>query len=122
MAEEAPVERVEPSPAPPDGAFAAVVTTPIASFPAFADVLFAIWLLGGGALLVRSIVSTRRLAADPSVGPALVGVLRPRLVLPADFVTRFDAEERALILAHEDMHRVSGHTLVNALVEVTRCT
>ena len=93
----------------------------IASVPALADVLVALWLLGAGALLVRSIVSTRRLAADPSVGPALVGVLRPRLVLPADFETRFDAQERALILAHEEVHRVSGHTVVNALVEVARC-
>ncbi|HZL96849.1 MAG TPA: M56 family metallopeptidase, partial [Vicinamibacterales bacterium] len=81
----------------------------------------AIWLLGAGALLIRSIVSTRRLAADPSVGPALVGVLRPKLVLPADFETRFDAQERSLILAHEQVHRVSGHTVVNALVELARC-
>lgn len=88
---------------------------------ALADLLIALWLLGGSALLTRSIVNTRRLAADPSVGPALIGVLRPKLVLPDDFTTRFDADERALILAHEDVHRVSGHTLVNALVEVVRC-
>ena len=49
-------------------------------------------------------MNTRRLAADPSIGPALVGVLRPRLVLPADFETRFDARERALILAHEEVY------------------
>jgi len=79
------------------------------------------WLLGAISLLTRSIVSTRRLARDPSVGPALVGVLRPRLILPADFETRFAAHERALILAHEDMHRASGHTVINALVEVARC-
>jgi len=42
---------------------------------------------------MRSIVTTRRVAADPSIGPALVGVLWPRLVLPADFETRFDAQE-----------------------------
>ena len=91
------------------------------SLPTLADALLAVWLLGAGALFVRSIASTRRLAADPSVGPALVGVLRPRLVLPADFETRFDTEERALILAHEDVHRASGHTVVNALIEVARC-
>jgi hypothetical protein len=72
-------------------------------------------------LLVRSIAITRRVAADPSIGPALVGVLRPRLVLPADFETRFNARERALILAHEEFHRVSGHTVINTLVEVARC-
>ena len=98
-----------------------IAATPSASVPALADALVAIWLLGAVALLVRSIVSTRVLAADPSIGPALVGVFRPRLVLPADFETRFDAQERALILAHEEVHRVSGHTVVNALVELARC-
>lgn len=83
--------------------------------------LIALWLLGAGVFLIRSIVNTRRLASSPLIGPALVGVLRPRLVLPKDFETRFDAEERALILAHEEIHRVSRHTMVNALVEVARC-
>ncbi len=113
---------VETSPAPRARASAEVATTPVTSLLALADVLVAVWLLGAGALLVGSIVRTRRLAADPSVGPALVGVLRPRLVLPADFETRFDAEERTLILAHEHVHRVSGHTIVNALIEIVRCT
>jgi beta-lactamase regulating signal transducer with metallopeptidase domain len=83
--------------------------------------LTTLWLLGAGIFFIRSIVNTRRLASSPSIGPALVGVLRPRLVLPHDFEARFNAEERALILAHEEMHRVSRHTLVNALVEVARC-
>jgi beta-lactamase regulating signal transducer with metallopeptidase domain len=83
--------------------------------------LIALWLLGAGAFLIRSTVNTRRLASSPSTGPALVGVLRPRLVLPQDFQARFNAEERMLILAHEEMHRVSRHTMVNALVEVVRC-
>lgn len=84
-------------------------------------VLVALWLLGAAAFLIRSIVNTRRLSSGSVIGPALVGVLRPRLVLPQDFETRFNAEERTLILAHEEMHRVSRHTLVNALVEVARC-
>jgi len=103
-----------PAPAP-------VVAPPSLSLPALADTLVAVWLLVAVALLARSIVTTRRLAADPSVGPALVGVLKPKLVLPADFEARFDAQERALILAHESVHRASGHTVVNALVEVARC-
>lgn len=83
--------------------------------------LLTLWLLGAAAFFIRSIINTRRLSSGSSIGPALVGVLRPRLVLPQDFETRFNAEERALILAHEEMHRVSRHTLVNALVEVARC-
>ncbi|OOG45500.1 M56 family metallopeptidase [Rhodanobacter sp. C01] len=43
-------------------------------------------------------------AAGTDVGPALVGAWRIRIVLPADFEHRYDATERALILAHETMH------------------
>jgi beta-lactamase regulating signal transducer with metallopeptidase domain len=119
-AAEEPVRALESS-ALPDGASAQVSRTPPLPLPALADLLVAVWLLGAAALFARSIVTTRRLAADASLGPALVGVLRPKLVLPADFETRFDAEERALILAHEEVHRVSGHTIINALVELARC-
>jgi beta-lactamase regulating signal transducer with metallopeptidase domain len=113
-----PPETASPA---PNAAFATAASTPVISLPTVADLALAVWLLGAGALLARSIVSTRRLAADPSVGPALVGVFRPKLVLPKDFESRFDTEERALILAHEQVHRVSGHTLVNAVVELARC-
>lgn len=43
-------------------------------------------------------------AAGTDIGPALVGAWRTRIVLPADFEHRYDATERALILAHEMMH------------------
>jgi beta-lactamase regulating signal transducer with metallopeptidase domain len=112
---------IETGPAAPDRASAQMASMSVVALPALADLLVVVWLLGAGALLARSIVSTRRLATDPSVGPALVGVFRPKLVLPEDFETRFDTEERSLILAHEQVHRVSGHTIVNAVVEFARC-
>lgn len=83
--------------------------------------LVAGWLVGIAALLGRSIFNTRHFVSGSSVSPALVGVFRTRLVLPADFHTRFNSEERELILAHEDQHRRSGHSIVNALVEIARC-
>lgn len=43
-------------------------------------------------------------AARSDVGPALVGAWRSRIVIPADFETRYDPVERGLILAHERMH------------------
>ncbi len=43
-------------------------------------------------------------AKHVDVGPALLGAWRPRIVLPADFDHRYNAVERALILAHESMH------------------
>jgi beta-lactamase regulating signal transducer with metallopeptidase domain len=91
------------------------------ALPALDNMLVFAWLSIAMALLARSIWNTRRAARDPNTGPALIGVLRPQLILPDDFATRFNAQERALILAHENVHRVSGHTLVNALVELTRC-
>jgi beta-lactamase regulating signal transducer with metallopeptidase domain len=119
LKEHAEIDLAAPSASPET--FAAIAETPFVSLPPLAEVLIAVWLLVAAAQLARSIVSSRRLAADPSVGPALVGVLRPKLVLPVDFEARFNAQERALILMHEQVHRVSGHTVVNAVVEFARC-
>ncbi|MFA6230207.1 MAG: M56 family metallopeptidase [Rhodanobacter sp.] len=43
-------------------------------------------------------------AISAEVGPALVGAWRSRIVLPADFESRYDATEQMLILAHEAAH------------------
>lgn len=54
-------------------------------------------------------------ATEPSTGPALVGALRPRIVVPSDFDNRFDGNERAMILAHEGMHARRGDSYWNLL-------
>jgi len=54
-------------------------------------------------------------ARDAATGPALVGAWRPRLVLPCDFEQRYDAHERALILAHEAMHARRRDGLIGAV-------
>lgn len=43
-------------------------------------------------------------AARPDVGPALVGLWRPRIIVPANFDTHYSTAEQMLILAHEAMH------------------
>jgi TonB family protein len=53
-------------------------------------------------------------------GPAVIGILRPRIVLPADFETRFDPQQRALILAHEQSHLQRGDVLAQALLTTLR--
>lgn len=53
-------------------------------------------------------------SAEPTHGPAVVGALRPVIFLPRDFDTRFSAEERALVLAHERTHLARFDPLVNA--------
>ncbi|HET8899618.1 MAG TPA: TonB family protein [Rhodanobacteraceae bacterium] len=50
--------------------------------------------------------------------PALVGLLRPRIVLPADYRERFDTAQRRLLLAHERVHLARGDAWINALVAV----
>ena len=47
--------------------------------------------------------------------PALYGVLRPQLLLPADFEQRYNASQRSLILAHEAVHYRRRDNLWNLL-------
>ena len=60
-------------------------------------------------------------AASGDAGPALVGAWRARIVVPADFVHRYDARERQLILAHERQHLARGDAIANAAVAALRC-
>jgi beta-lactamase regulating signal transducer with metallopeptidase domain len=53
--------------------------------------------------------------APAGSGPALVGVWRPRLCLPADFGQRFTPDQQSLILAHEEVHRIRRDNLWNLL-------
>jgi beta-lactamase regulating signal transducer with metallopeptidase domain len=54
-------------------------------------------------------------------GPAIIGVLAPRLVLPADFSQRFTAEERRLVRAHERAHIDRLDARFNALALALQC-
>ncbi|MFZ2029017.1 MAG: M56 family metallopeptidase [Vitreimonas sp.] len=54
-------------------------------------------------------------------GPAVIGVLRPIIVTPADFDQRFSNEERRIVLAHERAHLAQGDPLINALVVTLQC-
>jgi bla regulator protein BlaR1 len=62
------------------------------------------------------------LRAQTSAGcPALVGIFRPKIILPADFELRYTPQERSLILAHERVHLRRGDALWNALAALLRC-
>lgn len=61
------------------------------------------------------------LAESVDLGPAVLGVLRPRIVLPANFTQRFSEEQQALIIAHERSHLRRGDVLANALATTLRC-
>ena len=106
--------------------------------PDMSQLLLSLWLAGVGVSLAMLVVGQRRTlrqfgsitvdagdprlarASSPGVGPAIVGVIRPRLILPADFETRFEPGERALILAHERTHLASGHAAINAVVALVQ--
>ena len=59
--------------------------------------------------------------ASPVGLPATLGLWRPRIILPADFHTRYDADQRALMLAHERQHIAGGDPWANALASALRC-
>lgn len=56
-------------------------------------------------------------ARAPGATPAVIGALRPRIVVPADFAARYDAVERELVLAHEAMHVRRRDGVVAAALE-----
>lgn len=51
-------------------------------------------------------------------GPAVLWALRPRLLLPADFLQRFDAGERACVLHHELTHLRRGDAWWSLIAEL----
>lgn len=53
--------------------------------------------------------------------PAVTGVLRPRILLPADFERRYTAQEQDLVLQHERLHVRRGDLVANALAASLRC-
>ena len=46
-------------------------------------------------------------------GPAAIGIVRRRILLPADFAERYSPAERRLVLAHEVAHHVRGDIVAN---------
>ena len=102
----------------------------------FHGLLLAIWSLGVIASLTLAFLRHRRywqslgivtlesagvVRADRAAGPALIGIFRPRLLLPVDFESRHLADERAMMLAHEEAHRRRADPLANAFGELLRC-
>ncbi|SHH27823.1 Signal transducer regulating beta-lactamase production, contains metallopeptidase domain [Massilia sp. CF038] len=103
---------------------------------AWTTILLSAWLAGALATALLLAVAQRRyvrslgsltardnvyLAATTAQGPALLGLWRPRIVLPADFAQRYSAQEQQLIIAHEQCHVLRHDALVNALVALLQC-
>ncbi len=90
----------------------------------YIPMLAAAWALG--VVISVSLVAWRyrRFLAEARsgrAGPAIVGVLAPRLVTPADFQTRFTADERRLVRAHERAHMDRMDPRWNAIALALQC-
>ena len=128
------------SKATPIRAASAIAAPKVANGPNLnlSQALVGVWLLGIAVSLIMLVAGQRRAvaqfgriipdsqnpnmgrASNPKVGPALLGIVRPRVIVPVDFEARFDAKERAMILAHEGTHLAKGHSVINALVALLR--
>lgn len=53
--------------------------------------------------------------------PAAMGLLRPRIVLPAGFEQRYLPIEQQLVLLHERVHLQRGDIAINALLALLQC-
>lgn len=120
---------------PADGAAAPVAP----GAPAFAAAdllpfLFALWLAGMAAVLVRALLAHRRFRAevlargaeleplgtvrlvmsDAVDGPVAFGLWRRFVAVPRDFFARYAPEERALAIDHELAHHRHGDLWANA--------
>jgi beta-lactamase regulating signal transducer with metallopeptidase domain len=130
------VAAVVQSTAAPSAHAPGAATLPVIVFDA-QPILLYVWILGAAAMLLWFVLQQRsylaslgRLAPDAngivhaetdSGCPALIGALRPRIVVPRDFESRFELPERQLILAHERAHLRRGDAQMNALVVILRC-
>jgi beta-lactamase regulating signal transducer with metallopeptidase domain len=60
-------------------------------------------------------------STSPAVGPALLGLWRPKIVVPLDFEQRYTKQEQALVVAHERVHAQRADTLVNLAQAALQC-
>ena len=105
-------------------------------FPSLSSWLPWLWCAGAIVMTIRLALQQRRFIrglgelahAAPGVLrattcnglPAAYGVLRPKVVVPADFHTRYDPEERDLVLCHERLHIRRGDLAGNLLAALLR--
>jgi bla regulator protein blaR1 len=90
------------------------------------SLLMLAFMLHGQRVFTRSLGNTTPVCdgtyrSSAVSGPVLVGVWRPRVILPADFESLYGSEERALVLAHERAHLRRGDILINAIATIWLC-
>ncbi|CAN5303505.1 hypothetical protein BH11PSE2_BH11PSE2_14170 [soil metagenome] len=102
----------------------AVVETEAPWAPDAVSILVMLWLSGMAASAIFFGLRQWRflkVAGGDGIGPAVIGFVRPRIILPADFELRFSAEERQIVLAHETAHLAAQDARINAAVVAAQC-
>lgn len=94
----------------------------VAAAPASA--ILTVWILG--IALAASLIAVRQLrflslARRGLAGPAVAGVIAPRIVMPADAHQRFTDAERAIIRAHERAHIDRKDPRTNGWIALAQC-
>lgn len=82
------------------------------------------WALGAAALLLafgRAQARFNRAIRQGRAGPAVIGVLQPRVVTPADFTAFYSQQEQRLVLTHEAIHIARQDSRINALMALACC-
>ncbi len=69
---------------------------------------------------LNQLKSKIHIAENDAVGPAVIGILKPRIVVPSNFEQHYNKLERSLILAHENAHIRAGDLPVNTLAVFIR--
>lgn len=119
----------------PDSVQALAVQATPAAAPAQVDVLLFTWAAGALAWALWCIHAHRvflrragRLAPHGAVyvsaagaGPASVGLLRPKIVVPHDFAQRYTPGEQALVIAHEQTHIARRDAIANLVAACFQC-
>lgn len=60
-------------------------------------------------------------SASTRFGAVVIGVLRPRVVLPSDFERRYTPQQQELILLHEQSHMARADLLASWIAAAFRC-
>jgi beta-lactamase regulating signal transducer with metallopeptidase domain len=89
--------------------------------PPWLGQVWAAGALAGLALMVVIHINAVLRFRKGTLGPAVMGLLQPRLCLPADFDDKFTPNEQRLIRAHERVHMVRNDVIANTLVGLLRC-
>jgi bla regulator protein BlaR1 len=68
-----------------------------------------------GATLIGEEGRIRTVTSPQASGPLAFGIIRPYIVLPADFALRYDPQEQDMAIAHERAHHERGDLAANMI-------